>query len=566
MSASPGQFISWPSNCIPPLASKPAADMVGRRKMGDVMGMVGRIGRIALVLGMATAGAPAQAAWLKATSTHFVVYSDSNVEKLRAETAELERFDLLMSAFSQRFLTDVTDASRNPDRAFNKVTVYVLPSVAAVQQFARMKEVAGFYMPRVTGSVAFTPRQSDSVGENALSPRIVLFHEYTHHFLLGNSTLALPAWFSEGFAEFASTTAKRDDRYWIGVPAQHRAYGLLEMNKQLTMGQLFAPPASMTSEQTEAIYGRGWLLTHMVMFDPVLRTQLGKYLTLLNSGTKSAAAAQQSFGDLKALDKRADAYLKQSRVSALPVSASILPQPVVEVRALTDGEAALIRMRMESTRGVDGRTAKPLWAKAKEAGARYPADPVAQGWLAEMAYDAGDLEAAEVAADHAIAADPTSSQGLLYKARVHLARLVIGKSHDEAAWKEARSWIIKANRAQNNDAAALALFYQSFQMQDAKPNKGAVAGLYRAVELVPQDMGLRFQAARQRLLDEDVPGAKALLRPLAYNPHAGSDNPAARILAALDAGAGGRAALDALKEKSSELNKDESKGGGKDGD
>jgi thioredoxin-like negative regulator of GroEL len=63
-------------------------------------------------------------------------------------------------------------------------------------------------------------------------------------------------------------------------------------------------------------------------------------------------------------------------------------------------------------------------------------------------------------------------------------------------------------------------------------------GLYRASHLVPQDPGLRWQAARQHLVDGDIEQAKATLRPLAYDPHAGADNPATKLLALLEAGAG----------------------------
>jgi hypothetical protein len=58
------------------------------------------------------------------------------------------------------------------------------------------------------------------------------------------------------------------------------------------------------------------------------------------------------------------------------------------VRPLTAGERALIEDRMVSTRGVDDRTAAAVLARARRA--KVPADDAAaQGWLAEMAFDAG---------------------------------------------------------------------------------------------------------------------------------------------------------------------------------
>ena len=55
-----------------------------------------------------------------------------------------------------------------------------------------------------------------------------------------------------------------------------------------------------------------------------------------------------------------------------------------------------------------------------------------------------------------------------------------------------------------------------------------------------------------RLQAGEGTAARALLRPLAYNPHAGPDNPAARIVAALDAGTPPREALALAAEKKGE--------------
>ena len=495
--------------------------------------------RIACLASLLVTG-PANAAWLKATSRHFIVYSDTDESSLRRQAVQLEQFDAMIRRFQRTRPDD--------DAEFNRVTVYVLPTAAAVQKLMGLKNIAGFYVPRVEGSVAFTPRQSGA-DETDLSPRIVLLHEYAHHFLLGNYALAYPQWFNEGYAEFASTMTDRGGAIWLGGAAQHRAYGIWD--KALSIQQLFAPPAKMDQRQQEAIYSRGWLLTHYLMFDPERRQQLARYLDLFNGGKPSIDAATEAFGDLKTLDKNLQTYVTRSTLPAIKVDPAQLGTPTVDIRPLTAGERALIGYRMESTRGVDTRTAGPLHAKAAAAAAPFPGDAVAQGWLAEMAYDARRLDAADAAADAAIAVDPKSSQALLYKARVRLYRA--GESHatDPKVWSEARGWIVKANRAQPNDAAALALFYQSFLMQGAKPTGSAVQGLYRAAQLAPQDGGTRFLAARQLILDNETARAKALLRPLASNPHAGPNNGAARLLALLDAGQTGQGAIDALEKAAS---------------
>lgn len=511
-----------------------------------------------LALYVLAAAVPARAAWLHATSPHFVIYADTSEEELRRKATELERFDALIRRFHK--------TPRNDDAGFNRVTVYVLPNVGAVQRIGRRKDVYGFYVPRVTGSVAFTPLNGDS-GTFALTPRMVLFHEYAHHFLLGNYAIAYPAWFTEGYAEFVSTVVEEKGALWVGGAANHRARALFN-GKPLSIFQLFQPPRAMTDAEHAALYARGWLLTHFIMFDPTRGRQFGRYLDLLNTGKPSLQAAQEAFGDLRTLDKQLDTYLQRRSLPAVKVDPATLPPAPIDVRPLTAGEAAMMPPRMESERGVNAKTAPAVYAKAQAAAAPYPKDAVVQGWLAEAAFDARRIDAAEAAADAALAVEPEQGQALLYKARVRLRRAVEARATDPKVWTEARLWIAKANRASNNDAAALALFYQSFLMQRVTPTRNAVAALYRANTLVPQDPGVRFLAARQLVMDNETDRARRLLRVLAASPHAEPDNAAARLLALLDAGQAGQAAVYGLRKAAEDSDaarrKDDGDGSGSD--
>lgn len=489
------------------------------------------------------AAAPADAEWMRASSRHFVVYADMKPAELRAMTERLERFD---SVIRRLFKFDEA-----PESGANPLTIYVADDQAAVERLCRCAGIAGFYVPRAAGAVAFTPRRSNSTGINALKPEVVLFHEYAHHLMLSNATLAYPAWFTEGYAEFVSTARFEPTFIQVGVAAQHRADGLLA-RYGLPIRTMLAPRARMTGMEMDQLYGRGWLMTHYIMFDAERGRKMTKYLTAINAGTPSIQAATEAFGDLKALDRALDGYLKGKSIPGLRVPTAQLPDPAVTVRPLTAGERALIDMRMVSTRGIDRKAAIPLHARAQRAAAAHPNDAVTQGWLAEMAYDVGDDAAAEAAADRALAADPRSSQALLYKGRVRLRRATEAKDADAKTWAEARSWIVRANRVQPDDAEALQLLYDSFGMARAAPGKSAVAGIRRALELAPQDPSLRFAVARQDILDGKTEDAKRVLRPLAYDPHASPDNPAVRLIALIDSGATGEAALAALAAKDDE--------------
>jgi tetratricopeptide (TPR) repeat protein len=489
------------------------------------------------LLGILVAAAPAQAEWLEAKSRHFTLISDTSEKTLRQQSEALERLDWGL----RRFL-NVAD---EPDIASRKVTVFLVND-GDVRRLCQCTNAAGFYLSRVSGSIAFGAKGGWTDGNDF--GRIVLFHEYAHHFLLGTYDIAFPAWYSEGFAEFASTMRITDQNATIGYAAQHRAYGLME-GQRFTARQMFGPKMRLSAAQMDAFYGRGWLMTHYFSFDRARNRQLLAYIGAINRGTPSVTAAEEAFGDLQELDRSLSGYLGRRRLAGMAMPFGDTGTPPITIRPLTKGEADLIDLRMQSVRGVDREAGQKLYAKAAPIAARYDDDPVAQGWLAEMAFDAGENDAALAAAAKALARDPKSGQALLYQGRLKLRRLTDAKSTDAAAWNAARDSIIAANRVDPDDPEPLWWFWQSFMLQGIEPRASSIKGLYRAQELAPQDDIVRFAAAMARIEAGEIPAAQRLLRPLAYHPHAPADNPASRVLAALDAGKVGKAAINAADAK-----------------
>lgn len=121
----------------------------------------------------------AMAKWHEASSPHFVVYANESPERLKAFATKLERFDKAM-----RFVGNIPDVDVG---AANRLNVYVVSNVDAVQRLAGRGSgnVAGFYIGRASGSVAFVPRKVGSNGASDLDADTIFFHEYAHHFTLG---------------------------------------------------------------------------------------------------------------------------------------------------------------------------------------------------------------------------------------------------------------------------------------------------------------------------------------------------------------------------------------------
>lgn len=474
------------------------------------------------------AAAPLHAAWQQATTPHFIIYADEAPAALTARAAELEAADAT--------LRRLHDTGEGDGIEGNRLTIFVTRNLASLKRIFGdpNSTTAGFYLPRASGSVAFTPLTGDGDGSKfALKPKTVLMHEYGHHFLLGNYAVAYPAWFSEGYAEFVGTIRFDPDQIVVGQSANHRAFGLFADNG-LSLAAMFDPPARLDDVQTESIYARGWALTHYLMLDPKRAGQLTTYLAAFNGGMPPLDAARKAFGDLKALDKELDAYVLRRRLPARGIPRDRLPVAPVTIRPLSAGEAAMIETRMLSTRGVGEKTAPRVFDAGTKVATLYPDDPVVQGWYAEMALDAGRDDVAEQAADRALKLDPTQTQALLYKARIRMQRAAKGKA-TPADWKDARSYIIRANKQSNDNAQALAMFYDSYVAEGKQPTKNAVEALVRAQQLVPQAPELRARLVGEYIRENRIREARAILLPLAYDPHAGSDSQERRLLDAIDA-------------------------------
>jgi len=491
--------------------------------------------RFLCVILLLAAPAIARAEWHEASSDHFLVYSDDKPDKIREFATQLERFDKTL-----RFLRNI---SSEPIGKANRVIVYMVTDIAAIQKLYGGYSVAGFYSPRAGESSAFVPRDTgiDSTPpeyrEMMLTPQQILLHEYTHHFLLSLSTeIAYPGWFVEGYAEFfASSKFEPDGSVVIGLPPQYRGWDLSGENRLTSKRMLSGDPTTLTGEQRYLTYARGWLLTHYLLLGGARDGQLGGYFRALNEG-KSPADAALVFGDLAKLDTELWKY-RRTTFPATRVAAAVLPIGEVTIRKLGVGEAATMPARLRSTAGVNEKQAPGVYAAAKKACDPYPNDPAAQRVLAEAAFDAKDYAGAEAAADRAIAADPKAVGALLYKARARIELAKQAKDMTPATWTAIRRLISAANRIDTENPQPLMLYYQSFVAAGQAPPKAARDGLYYAYMLAPQDRGLRFNAAEAYLREGNPAKARPLLQTLAIDPHGGGPKSlAARMVAAIDAG------------------------------
>jgi hypothetical protein len=457
----------------------------------------------------------AHAEWYEATSKHFTVYSDDAPERVKAFTQKLERFNSAV-----RILRNAKEVDRG---SASRVTIYQVASVSDIEKLSG-PNVAGFYRPLASGSIAFIPRKSGSSGgQFEMSPQRVLLHEYSHHIMFNDWPEAVfPKWFVEGFAEFNSTAILKDDGSIIfGAPPTDRGYGTVMVNQMPASTMLKLNPGDKDMA-TYALYSRGWLLTHYLTFDPDRRKQLAKYIGDINAGVP-ALEAGRVFGSPDVLDGKLNAYVRSPRFQSIQISGDKLPIGEVKVRPLTTAEAAIMPARMRSTAGVNPKTAPQVAAMARAAAAPFPNDAVVQNELAEAEYDAKNYVAAEAAAGRALAGDPKSVHAALYRGMALEAIATDAKSKDAAQWGTVRRWYIAANKIDPENAEALIRFYESYDAQGIKASKNAADGLLYAYALAPFSTEARLDAGRVYLQRGDAAKAKQALLPVTLGEATGEE-------------------------------------------
>lgn len=478
---------------------------------------------------------PAQAVtakgWAFAESDRFRVYSEGGEDVARSMAIKLERLDDAM-----RLFTGVKPPS-GPTPANGKVTLYQFGRGEDIGKLIDAPNVLGFFQRRAGDSVAYVPliadrkrqssaspgaRQSYDFGPDSIAPEEVLFHEYAHYFMYYHRPAAYPQWYSEGFAELFGTIDLEESGFAIG-----RAPVSREVEMKLVDVSTAAMFDSKAQFATFPVYGHGWLAVSYLSFKPERKGQLAKYLTSLQRGMDGRKAAQDAFGDLGKLEKEFNAYRRER---AMGMRAQYLKQaePKVTVRSLSPGEAAAMKIVVQSNAGVSREKARGLVGDARRIAAANPASVPAQLMAVEAEYDAGDFDGADKRATAIIAANPDTVEAHLYRAMVAMER-----AKGDIKWlATARAHFSAANRIDRSEPRALAGYYATFRLANETPPEDALIALESAYAAAPFDFAIRKMLAHLLFLEKRDAQGKTVIAPIAFWPHSNPDTRRLRDLLA----------------------------------
>ncbi|MDR7156098.1 tetratricopeptide (TPR) repeat protein [Sphingobium xenophagum] len=466
----------------------------------------------------------AHATWWQAKTDHFTVYSEGKDKTLQDFAERLEKFDFLL-----RRLYGVTDPQRG-----SPVKVYLLSSDRKVQELADSPNFRGYYTTSNRNAYAFLSRETKN-GRFGVGAEEILFHEYTHHFMLHHFPAAYPAWFVEGFAEFFSVVKfPKDGSIEFGHIPMARVPGLV-LGQPYPLKQLLArDPQGLNLRDGDRYYGTAWLLTHYYFqHQSDRKAEINRYLTDIAKGAPDMDVADYFEGGLEGLEKDLKAYMRQRHFISV-LTPKELTTGAITLSPVDPAQAALIEEELRLTHRPKTENLPAITAAIRSVAAQYPDSAYALALLAEAEWKSEDKGAALAAADRAIAIDPQSSRAYAVRAEVLLER---ANDSDEAEdWRAALTSIVRANRADTEDPVPLALFYRYHAMRGGKMPDLGYDGLYKAFSLLPQNPSYRFNFAQAMAFRGDYAAASTLLDPIAYSPHgSGMRDHAIRLKAQFDA-------------------------------
>jgi len=473
-----------------------------------------RWGLFACALQWATpAFADDQGHWLRAESTHFIVYGHLEERTLRSVVHRLELFDAELRALGSA-----------PAEEANKFEIYLVGGISELRTVipSTSQEILGFYNTAIDLTASFAIYG----GQHGLASQDVLFHEYTHHFMFHNTRGDYPPWFVEGYAEFMQTMTFENDQVVIGEFDPGRVNDIIHFENWPSIEQFLSQsPDFSDPRRASSYYGESWLAVHYIQYTPGRLAQFHAYLQALENGGDPITAFQPAFGMTPAqfeteLHRYATQRLMHSngpaprvddadvQITRLPPSADDLLLPVARMRlgAVSDADAPAFAAQIERL------------------ASHYPDDTFAQYARARAAMANKNLSGARAILQPMLAAqaDDVEANMLMGKTYIQEASAAPAGGNANAIAAQGRRYFAQAFRGDPNNVPTLYYYAESYMFGGEPMTDDAVNVLVRAYNLAPQVPAISINTASVLMHRRRFREAVGILRPIAYSPHGGS--------------------------------------------
>jgi tetratricopeptide (TPR) repeat protein len=435
-----------------------------------------RLGPTALAL-IATA-APAAGEWTRLDTPSFTFFSNASGEVTRHYAAELETF----RRFIAQSLGDGAVANPLPTQ------VYLFAEGEDFRQYSLGERNVGWF----TGT-----RQANviAIDTSSAAGTEVAYHEYVH-FVVENSTPAVPLWLNEGLAELYSTFRVVGDELHIGRRV-NRHVEFLRRNRLLSFDELFAvdrrSPEYTEERRRGVFYAQSWAFVHyLVVGQSEFHVEVGDFLRRLRDGQPADEAFSSAFGtSTVGLRRDLEHYVGQARFEYLVLPGAAPAAEALGAPILLDEAEATARLGLLRLAGRLGREGDTRDAFSR-ALALDPTNATALRGLGELDLQRSDFRQAAEWFAEALAAAPGDvasldlrGLALLQDVQSALAAGGVIDAGQRAQIEDARSSFAEAIARAPDFAPALAGFGTTFFWEE-DPSEG-IAVSSRAVRLLPRN-------------------------------------------------------------------------------
>jgi tetratricopeptide (TPR) repeat protein len=237
---------------------------------------------------MVNSGWAGDTQWVEVKSPHFSVVTDAG-EKRGREVAV--RFEQMRAVFGT-LLVKTT------------VNLPVPLQIVAFRNSKEMRQFAPLFHGKpteVSGLFVYSDDRSFILLDmSAVDPWQVVFHEYAHQLLNGNTSAQVQPWFDEGFAEYFSTIRVSGKEADVGLPPANEVE-ILRDGRWLKIADLFqvrmnSSTYNESGDHRSMFYAESWLVMHY-LYDTQTLGKAGTYFNLVfNRHVPVEQAVQQAFG------------------------------------------------------------------------------------------------------------------------------------------------------------------------------------------------------------------------------------------------------------------------------
>jgi tetratricopeptide (TPR) repeat protein len=259
-----------------------------------------------LALSLALPALGSDPEWMEVRSPHFSVVTDAGEKRGRDAALHFEQMRAV-------FGTIMVKA---------KVTMPTPLQIVAFRNTKEMRQFAPLFKGKPTPVSGLFEGNSDRsfilLDMSAEDPWQVVFHEYAHQLLNGNTNLSVQPWFDEGFAEYFSTIKVNGREADVGLPSETN-YQVLQQTGLVKVADLFrvqhdSSTYNESGDHRSVFYAESWLVVHY-LYEKNLIAKVGPYFDLaIDRRVPAEDAIQQAFGFSAAqFDKELRDYFSRNR-------------------------------------------------------------------------------------------------------------------------------------------------------------------------------------------------------------------------------------------------------------